>query len=187
MSMEFKEKALLYQGYSQVWRWTLQDKTKVKSYEVIERGHSAALLAFDNSQQQVLLERQFRPGSYPEKEQLFELIAGMIDKGETPNDAIVREAKEEAGLKVDKAHLITLGRFYLSPGIMTESTTIFLYPCDLDKVKANFQGGLNEEGEDIELLKYSYHDCQSFLKEPNGESVTLILALQALFSLYSNR
>ena len=49
---------------------------------------------------------------------VIEPISGLIDIGETPEEAGLREAKEEAFL--DLTHMELVARSYPSPGISTE-------------------------------------------------------------------
>ena len=69
----------------------------------------------------VLLVEQFRTGPYVKGDTnpwVLEPIAGLIDVGETPVEAGLREAKEEAHL--DIKHMELVARSYPSPGISTE-------------------------------------------------------------------
>lgn len=68
----------------------------------------------------VFLVKQFR---YPVGTELYEIPAGTLEKGETPEHCAARELNEEVGLiarKIEK-----LGRFYVSPGIMNEEMHLF--------------------------------------------------------------
>lgn len=64
-----------------------------KTYDIEDEGDTAILFAL-TSDKKVIVAKQFRPG--PEKI-LFELIAGFIEKKESPIDAIKRELLEETG------------------------------------------------------------------------------------------
>lgn len=55
----------------------------------------AIFSVYGEKQDQVVLIRQFR---YPLGGYVYEFPAGLVEKGETPRDAAVREIKEETGL-----------------------------------------------------------------------------------------
>ncbi|MCB7129033.1 MAG: NUDIX hydrolase [Candidatus Brocadiales bacterium] len=68
----------------------------------------------------VFLVKQFR---YAIRSELYEIPAGIIEKGESPEQCAVRELREEAGLNAGKME--KLGQFYTSPGVMDELMHIY--------------------------------------------------------------
>ena len=68
--------------------------------ERVIRGPAAAVLIHDTERDVWLLVEQFRPGAMAGKASpwLLELVAGMIDPGERPEDVVRREAQEEANV-----------------------------------------------------------------------------------------
>ncbi|MBO4897604.1 MAG: NUDIX domain-containing protein [Clostridia bacterium] len=58
---------------------------------------------------------------------LYELPAGVIDEGETPEETAIRELYEETGFKAEKAEY--LGPFYPSPGATDEVIHLFSAEC----------------------------------------------------------
>jgi ADP-ribose pyrophosphatase len=115
-----------------------------------ERGDSAAALLFDARSRTVYLIEQFM---YPTLAKaggwLETVVAGMIDEGETPAEAIRREILEEAGFAVERVEPIA--DFFVSPGGSSER--IFLF-CALvsDGARVAEGGGVATEHEDIRLL-----------------------------------
>jgi ADP-ribose pyrophosphatase len=110
---------------------------------------AVTVLPYDPLRDRVLLVEQFRSGPYlrgdPQPWQL-EAIAGRIDSGETPEVAARREAREEAGLEL--TDLTEVGRYYPSPGIITEYLYSYVALTDLPDGAAGVFG-LEGEAEDI--------------------------------------
>jgi ADP-ribose pyrophosphatase len=72
--------------------------------EIFERGHAAVLLPFDPVRDEVVLVEQIRIAAFDTSESpwLLEMVAGMIEEGESVEDVVRREAVEEAGLTVGR-------------------------------------------------------------------------------------
>jgi nudix-type nucleoside diphosphatase (YffH/AdpP family) len=124
----------------------------------LERGSSVAVLVYNLHADKLILISQFRYPTYKNGNGwTIEAIAGMIDKGETPEEAAQREAEEETGLNVSALEHITT--FYPSPGGSSEQ--IFLYYSEVvgESTKHNNVGGLVNEGEDIMSLEISLKDA----------------------------
>lgn len=81
---------------------------------------SAVVMPVD-SRGRVLLVRQFR---LPAQQELWELPAGHIDKGESAIQAARRELAEETGYRAGKVRKLI--DFYASPGISQEKMHLFL-------------------------------------------------------------
>ena len=88
--------------------------------EVVEHGAAVGILALTENGS-VLLVRQYR---YAVGEETLEVCAGLVERGEEPRNAAVREMQEELGFKPGK--LTEIGRFYASPGFCTELLILYL-------------------------------------------------------------
>ena len=88
--------------------------------EVVEHDAAVGIVAL-TEKGSVLLVRQYR---YAVDEETLEVCAGLVEKGEEPRDAAVREMQEELGFKPGK--LTEIGRFYASPGFSTELLILYL-------------------------------------------------------------
>jgi ADP-ribose pyrophosphatase len=88
--------------------------------EIVEHEDCVAIIALDDADN-ILLVRQFRK---PVEKDLLEIPAGGIDPGETPEDAVRREMREETGFLPQKVE--KLGGFYSSPGFCTEYLHLYL-------------------------------------------------------------
>lgn len=133
---------------------TLKDDGVCRQHarEVIDHGPVVALLAYDPDRRQALLARQWRAPLLATGDDpfLLEVCAGLIDAGETPPQAAIREAEEELGLHLETVHKV--GEVYASPGALTEKTNLFLATYGLQDRRSD-GGGLDHEGEDIEIVE----------------------------------
>ena len=88
--------------------------------EVIRHSGAVAIIALDD-QQQVFMVRQYRIGA---DQHLYEIPAGLLGPGEPPEQAAVRELREETGYR--PGTLEALGGFYVAPGYTTEFIHLFI-------------------------------------------------------------
>ncbi|MEL6520060.1 MAG: NUDIX domain-containing protein [Pseudomonadota bacterium] len=145
---------------------------------VFVSGDAASILPYDPVRDRVLLIEQFRPGAYARGDAqpwLLETVAGRVDAAETPDEAARREAREEAGLELND--LVPIGRYYPSPGAMTEFLYSYIGLTDLPDDVASL-GGLAHEGEDIRSHIVSFDRLMELVD--SGEIANGILILSAL-------
>lgn len=122
--------------------------------EIFERDQDAvAILPYDAVTDEVVLIEQFRPGALkdPVSPWLIEVVAGLIDPGETTLQAAVREVNEEAHFAVTPAALKELIAVYPSPGGISERVTCYVANVDASHIATH--GGLECEHEDIRIFK----------------------------------
>ena len=74
------------------------DETQIKHRTHSRRSEGMAVYAVTEDGERIVLERQYR---YPINDVLYELPAGLIEPGETPEEAACREMLEETGWKLD--------------------------------------------------------------------------------------
>lgn len=150
--------------------------------EVFERGHAAALLPYDPVRDEVVLIEQFRAAAMTAGAEpwLVEIVAGIIEDGETAEDVARRETVEEAGCEV--TDIVPVMDVFTTPGGSSERIAIFVG-------RVNTQGvggihGLADEGEDIRVFTESLD--AALARQANGGIVNLI-AIAALQWLALNR
>jgi ADP-ribose pyrophosphatase len=144
----------------------------------VDRGDSVAILLHDPDAAQVLLVEQFKYPAYDNgRGWIVEVVAGMIDGGESPEAAVRREVLEETGYQVlELRHIST---FFLSPGGSSERAFLF-YGEVGGVVKTGSGGGLDEEGEDIALRRYTVGQAFDALDRGDIVDAKTIIALQWL-------
>ncbi|MCR5085359.1 MAG: NUDIX domain-containing protein [Succinivibrionaceae bacterium] len=134
--------------------------TPVLKREIFERDQNAvSVLPYDPRTDEVVLIEQFRPGALndPVSPWLIEVVAGMIDSGEKPLDAVIRELAEESGIVLGPSDLRYICAIYPSPGGCSERLSMFIASVDTDHLARH--GGLEAESEDIRIFKSSASDA----------------------------
>ncbi|MFJ2863966.1 NUDIX domain-containing protein [Kitasatospora sp. NPDC087314] len=152
-------------------RWETQQR------ETYDRGNGAVVLPYDAERGRVLLTRQFRYPAYVNDHpdgMLVEAAAGLLD-GDDPLAAIRREAAEELGVTLGPiAHVLDA---YMSPGSVTERLHFYAAPyTPADRTGTG--GGLEEEGEDIEVLELPFTEALAMVRDGRIADGKTILLLQ---------
>ncbi|HFN3683961.1 TPA: ADP-ribose diphosphatase [Enterobacter hormaechei] len=146
--------------------------------EIFERGHAAVLLPFDPVRDEVVLVEQVRIAAYDTSETpwLLEMVAGMIEEGESVEDVARREALEEAGLVVGRTKPVL--SYLASPGGTTERSSIMV--GEVDATTAEGIHGLADENEDIRVHVVSRELAYQWVEEGKIDNAASVIALQWL-------
>jgi ADP-ribose pyrophosphatase len=123
----------------------------------------------------VLIE-QVRIGALPTSSSpwMIEVVAGIIDAGETPEDVCYRETKEEAGLDIKKLHKAL--SYLSSPGGTTERLHIYIGLVDASNAKGVH--GLEHESEDILVHRVPSSLAFEWLNQGKIDNAAALIALQ---------
>ena len=94
---QMNEISLKYKKYNGNWSNTIKR-------ELFGGAQVSAVLPYDPKQKEIVLVQQFRPGTISKNvnNYLNEIVAGIIDPGESPEETAKRECLEETGCKVKK-------------------------------------------------------------------------------------
>ena len=160
-----------------MWQGKFVTAKRQGKWEYVSRSRgikAAVILAVEDGH--VLLVEQFR---VPLGKNCIELPAGLIGdetEGEDPLEAAGRELEEESGYRAAK--LESLGEYYSSPGMVSESFTL-VNATGLTKVSAG--GGV--EGEGITPHRVALNQLSVFIDTKRAEGcgidVKLLLLLGA--------
>jgi ADP-ribose pyrophosphatase len=181
-AVEILDKRVAYQGYFRIDRLRHEmfggGMSKPLEREVFERGHAVGLLPYDPVRDTVVLIEQFRVGAYAAgfDPWMIEIIAGIIEDGETPEDVARRESREEANLTL--TDLIPMCRYIASPGGASESVRLFL--GRIDSTNAGGIHGLDHEDEDIRVEPMPWPEARKLLDNGGLTNALSIIALQWL-------
>jgi len=178
------EKSTLFQGFFRIDRYRFRHKLFAGGWseeidrEVFERGHAVAVLPYDPAADAVVLLRQFRIGAAAACMPAWqtEIVAGVIDHGETTEDVARREAEEEANCKL--LDLVPIARYLVSPGGTSESVQVYCGRVDSRGVGGIH--GLPHEHEDIEVEVVPFAEARARLLAGDFTNSPTIIALQWL-------
>lgn len=149
-----------------------------QSREAYDRGNGAVILLYNKVKNTVVLTRQFRLPVYLGNGNgfLIEAAAGLLDNA-SPESRIIAEAEEETGFKVTTVEKVF--EAYMSPGSVTEKLFFFIADYS-DRQRSNDGGGLADEGEDIEVLEWSFERALGAVKSGEIQDAKTIMLLQYL-------
>ncbi|OIJ67787.1 NUDIX domain-containing protein [Streptomyces mangrovisoli] len=153
--------------------WRTQER------ETHDRGNGATLLLYDAERETVLLTRQFRfpvyVNGHPDG-MLVETPGGLLDdEDEHPEAAVRREAVEETGHTVGEVqHVFDV---YMSPGSVTERVSFYAASYGAS-TRTHEGGGLDEEGEDIEILELPFRRALGMIRTGEIADAKTIMLLQ---------
>jgi len=158
-----------------------EGKLHKQENEIYFRPDAVSVLLVDKNNEKILLAKQFRLATYLNHSDigyLVETCAGLIDDGETPEQAAIREVEEETGYQL--ADLEKTGGVYTSAGGITEYVHLFIASFD-SKGKHGKGGGKEGEGEDIELIEMTLNDAREKLKQGWFIDAKTVILLQHWF------
>ena len=181
---ELVRQEVVFQGYFKVVRYFFRHTlhkggmSGVISREVFERGQAGGVLMYDPGRDEVVLIRQFRAGAYAAGHHpwVWEVVAGIIEEGETAEQMIRRESVEEANLEVGE--LLPIASVMLTPGACSESCQVFLGRVDSSKAGGVF--GLAEEQEDILVKVLPFAEAYALVERNEVDNAVGVIALQWL-------
>jgi ADP-ribose pyrophosphatase len=182
---ELIKREVLYKGIFCLARYHLRFRrydenwSNTFSREILERSSAAAILPYDPILDQIVLIEQFRAGALkqsPDNPWLFEIVAGIFDKDETPQEIVIREAEEEAGCEI--LDLLPICDYFVSPGGSNEYLHLFIGRVDASNVGGTH--GLPDENEDIRAFTLSSEEAFTLLQERKIKTSPAIIALQWL-------
>ncbi|SHM62354.1 GDP-mannose pyrophosphatase NudK [Chryseobacterium polytrichastri] len=150
---------------------------QTQSREAYDRGNGATILLYNKDLNTVILTKQFRLPTYingnPDG-MLIEACAGLLDN-DNPEECIKRETEEETGYKISKVEKVF--ESYMSPGSVTEILHFFIAEYSKE-MKTTDGGGLEEEGEDIEVLELSFDEALTMIDTGAIKDAKTIMLLQ---------
>ncbi|GAA3569322.1 MAG: NUDIX domain-containing protein [Pseudomonadales bacterium] len=146
--------------------------------ELFLRGDATCVLPYDPQRDEVVLLEQFRAGVIGRDQSpwLLELVAGMNEVGETPEQVAQREGDEEAGLSFQTLEKIC--EYLVSPGGTDEM--IHLFCGRVDASRAGGLHGIAAEHEDIRVHVVPVVEALAMVADGRINNAAAIIGLQWL-------
>jgi ADP-ribose pyrophosphatase len=178
------EQEYLYRGFLRLKRIRLRHTLFEGGWgdeidrELIERGDCVAVLLYDPDVDAVVLVEQFRVGAlgHSKTPWLLEIVAGIVESGESSEAVAYRETVEEAGCAIEELRYIC--EYYSSPGAFSERMTLFCGRVDSSKVGGVH--GVLAENEDIKVWVMPFDEAFELMTQGKVNSATAIIGLQWL-------
>jgi ADP-ribose pyrophosphatase len=140
--------------------------------EVVRHPTSVVVIPID-ADERIVLVRQYR---YAVDQWLWELPAGSVDAGESPETAAARECAEETGRK--PGTLEHLGAFYPSPGFCDE-LMIFFRLSDLAATSPE-DGFQLDEDEYVEIRTFTAGEIAALIERGEIQDMKTIVGIGLL-------
>jgi nudix-type nucleoside diphosphatase (YffH/AdpP family) len=174
----------IYKGWNKLDIVTVEatdrhGKLRRHEREVVDHGEAGVVLAVDRARRRAILVRQWRAplivaGAEPF---MLEACAGILDPGESPEEATRREAEEEIGLRIRE--LRSVGTAVPSGGTLTERMHLYIAEVSSeDRIEAG--GGNPHEGEDIEVVEAPLDELFAMARRGAIEDAKTLILVQRL-------
>ena len=187
MKSKFKiiDKKNLYDGFFKMNEVTLKYRKYDGNWsnnikrELFGGAQVAAVLPYDPMSKEIILIQQFRPGTISKDidHYLDEIVAGIIDEGESPEIAAKRECVEETGCEVKK--LIPIQGYFPAPGSSESFYHLFL--GEVKSFKGSKIQGLENENEDIFVKCFKINEVRKKMEDGKILNGLTLIALQWFF------
>ena len=178
----------LYEGFFKLHQFIYRhikfdgNWSQIQQREIFSGAQVATVLPYDPINKQIILLDQFRPGLINSKSDpyLKEIVAGIIDEGESPEQAARRECMEETGCSVKKLKKIL--SYFPAPGSSQSYYHFFL--AEVQSFENSKILGKKDEDEDILVRCYSLEEVEEMLNCGKIINGLTLVALQWFFLEY---
>ena len=178
------KKLLISNSFFKFWKYQFLVRSfnkKIKPYkifrEILNVGDVVFALCFSPEEKKFYLIKQFRPFYFVRNKTLkYEIVGGLVDKGESLITALKREIKEEIGVKTKK--VVKLTTYCPVPGYSDE--IVHVYYAEVEKIKLKTLYNRNEN-EEIKIFKLSLTELK---KINNSKSIQNVLTKISIYEYF---
>lgn len=165
-------------GHNKIYEIISRDKNLKKEDMNKKESQAVILVVFNKEHDKILLNKEFRMAV---NDYIYNMPAGLIENGETVEEASRRELWEETGLSLVKI-IDVLAPTYSSVGISNEMTKCVF--CEAD----GELGGHPEEDEEIEPKWFTKEEVRQILEDKElKENYAMAARTQMLCYLWINK
>ena len=168
------KKLLISNNFFKFWKYQFLVRSfnkKIKPYrifrEILNVGDVVFALCFSPEEKKFYLIKQFRPFYFVRNKTFkYEIVGGLVDKGESLITALKREIKEEIGVKTKK--VVKLTTYCPVPGYSDE--IVHVYYAEVEKIKLKTLYNKNEN-EEIKIFKLSLAEIKKINESKSIQNV----------------
>ncbi len=181
------KKLLISNSFFKFWKYQFLVRSynkKIKPYkifrEILNVGDVVFALCFSPEEKKFYLIKQFRPFYFVRNKKLkYEIVGGLVDKGETLITALKREIKEEIGVSTKK--IVKLTTYCPVPGYSDE--IVHVYYAEVEKIKLkNFYN--RNENEEIRIFKLSLAELKKINESRSIQNVLTKISIYEYFKKF---
>ena len=181
------KKILLSKSFFEFWKYHFLVKSynkNIKPYkifrEILSIGDVVFALCFNPEEQKFYLIKQFRPFYFVRNKTLnYEIVGGLVDKGESLITALKREIQEEIGVKTKK--IVKLTTYCPVPGYSDE--IVHVYYAEVEKIKLKTLYNKNEN-EEIKIFKLSLAELKKINESKSIQNVLTKISIYEYFKKF---
>ena len=178
------KKLLISNSFFKFWKYQFLVRSfnkKIKPYkifrEILNVGDVVFALCFSPVEKKFYFIKQIRPFYFVRNKTLkYEIVGGLVDKGESLITALKREIKEEIGVKTKK--VVKLTTYCPVPGYSDE--IVHVYYAEVEKIKLKTLYNKNEN-EEIKIFKLSLTELK---KINNSKSIQNVLTKISIYEYF---
>ncbi|PAF44192.1 hypothetical protein BKH40_05910 [Helicobacter sp. 11S02629-2] len=159
--------------YLQIRRVSFKEQGVVKNWDVIKSHDSVGIVLYHKEKDGFIFVRQFRLPVFLKNNQgfMYELCAGLLDKGKTPLQTAIEEVEEECGYFIDSKNMHPFFNFY--SGVGTGGACQYLFYAEVSEdIKKTEGGGSKEELENIDVIFVPRSRIFEFLEDESCAKTT---------------
>ena len=181
------KKLLISNSFFKFWKYQFLVRSfnkKIKPYkifrEILNVGDVVFALCFSPEEKKFYLIKQFRPFYFVRNKKLkYEIVGGLVDKGESLITALKREIKEEIGVKTKK--ILKLTTYCPVPGYSDE--IVHVYYAEVEKIKLKTLYNRNEN-EEIKIFKLSLNELKKINESKSIQNVLTKISIYEYFKKF---